>query len=288
LSALLIKGILYDNTQDIHQMQKIGKTAYRLSQKIGNTKGSIRSLLFKSAILHAGRFSEALGYINNAESLINEFEREKHIELPRERSAVLIAKSWFKAFTGDFDNGIQSALEGLSIRENLEDKKYSNEFGYGCIDPYMPLALCYILKGDPNSALGYAFKSLEIQKKRDHADLMAGSLTMFGMSSVFKGDINSSIKYCNQALSIAGLKNTWKYMCYITLGKAHIEKGELDTALKYYDKCFDFSKVMGYTHAALALEWLRIGSIHVMKGDLNKALEIYKRSLEISEIVFMA
>jgi tetratricopeptide (TPR) repeat protein len=143
--------------------------------------------------------------------------------------------------------------------------------------------MCYNLKGDPNSALGYAFKSLEIQKKRDHADLMAGSLTMFALASVLKGDIISSIKYGNQALSIAGLKNTWKYMCYITLGKAHIEKGELDTALKYYDKCFDFSKVMGYTHAALALEWLRIGSIHVMKGDLNKALEIYKRSLEISE-----
>jgi tetratricopeptide (TPR) repeat protein len=277
LSALILEGRLHGYTVEVHEMIRVGELAYKLGQKLGSVPETIEALIIKSLILHFGKLDESLEFINEAEILIDRLTKETKSELPQERADTLLAKSWAYLYKGDLKMALELALQGLSLRENLDE-----EIPSGYYDANLLLGYIYIMRGDPNTALNHAAKDLEIQKKRNNADWIAGSLVLHGGISFSTGDLDSSIKYCNQALSISNNSNLYNINAFLYLGRSYYMKGELDQALQYHEQALAFSNKCGKFNN-LGVIWRSTGNVYRMKGDLDKAVEFVKRSLEFFE-----
>ena len=69
LSLLILKGKIYNFTQQFGDSVKVGKITYRLSQSLGRVDDTLTSLLFKANCIYFGQINEALDYLIEAENL---------------------------------------------------------------------------------------------------------------------------------------------------------------------------------------------------------------------------
>jgi tetratricopeptide (TPR) repeat protein len=80
--------------------------------------------------------------------------------------------------------------------------------------------------------------------------------------------------------------NQWTASMYCNIGSAYKEKGDMDMALYYYEKCRLKSEGMyGLEHERTSSVYNEIGFVHAEKGNLDKALMYLHKSLKITEEV---
>ena len=71
LSALLLKGSIYNFTHQHKKAVEVGGLAYSMSQELGLVPESIEALLIKAWMLRLGKVGEALKLILEAEKVRN-------------------------------------------------------------------------------------------------------------------------------------------------------------------------------------------------------------------------
>jgi tetratricopeptide (TPR) repeat protein len=283
LSILFMEGLIYFYTGNWKEVVRVGDTAYQICQEFGGIRDTIEALFFKAMMMHLGKFNEALEFILEAEILIERLARESNSNFPQERAVALMGKSWVYVYKGESNMALELALKGIAFREDIEEKDRKYKSIYLGVDPDLLLTYVYISKGDFNSALDHAVKSVKLQKQNQNKIATAGSLRALGLIHSYKGDLDSSIKYCNQALSISNISNFNNFNTFTVLGRNYKIKGELNRALKYLERANELSMIIGYKHPMLADSLVSIGNIYFMKGDYKKSEEFVTRALKFSE-----
>jgi len=283
LSALILEGKIYFYIENWQEAVRVGELTYHLSRKLGKLPEIIESLIVKALIMHIGKPDSTLELIHEAEMWVDRLAKETDSKLLQERAVLLLAKSWAYVYKGDTIMALKLALKGISVRNNLDEKIRSNKSIFMNVDPDLLLCYIYQIRGELDYALDYAIKSLEFQKKNNNAINTASSLRALGIIYSYKGDFDSSIKYCNQGLSIRSISNFSKYNTFLVLGRNYKIRGELNQALKYFEKADTISKVMDLKTPFLAVSLLNVGTIYLMKGDYDKAVEFVERALLNSE-----
>ncbi|MHA2039455.1 MAG: tetratricopeptide repeat protein [Promethearchaeota archaeon] len=316
------------------------------------TKSQSTELSKAKKLMWEAKFKEALTIIKNFEKKVGISEDDRltalilkgriHINAQNYQEAVNVGEiaydiseklgsvsgkigslfvKFFTAFLGNYDEGLDIALEAERLIDQLEKNSSSDltreraenlfEKGWaytftGDYDKALESALqslsieeklgratnlalihtligtiLYSGIGKPVKALDYAMKSLEIQKELNNSEGIAGSLYLIGSIHFTKGDFDQAILSYKQALEIDNTSNLTNYAINYRLGRIYGLKGELDLALEFYEKAFTYSKAMDHKHANIAANWVNIGSVYRMKGNYDKAVEVLKQSLEL-------
>lgn len=95
--------------------------------------------------------------------------------------------------------------------------------------------------------------------------------------------LNSSIEYRSQ---VVGYQDSTQSITYNTLGISYFYKSQYDSALKYYEKAYNYALLRKLPQDAdLAMYLQNIGIINAQKGEYDKAEEALTTSLKIYEKV---
>jgi len=141
------------------------------------------------------------------------------------------------------------------------------------------------LKGKLDLALGYHRKSLALLKQIDpHSYFIPINLFALALDYHRKGELKLAIESHEKALSIIpegdhyGLM-AWKTMISQNMGKIFYQKGDLDTALDYNKRSFDYWQRTSRTFKWMPRLFVNIIEVFLAKKDIEHA-HIYLKKLE--------
>ncbi|MHA2130052.1 MAG: tetratricopeptide repeat protein [Promethearchaeota archaeon] len=276
LSALLLKGKIYQYKGRYKKMVNISERAYQMSQKLGFISETIDALCLKAHIAHLRRQEDDLEYILEAEQLIDTYSGKSGSVLPRQRANILYTKSWIFYHSGeDFDHTLEIALQCLAIREKLGEKL---DISYSLFQ----IGSILLSTGDLNKALDYFKKSVTLRSELNFRRGIAQSLTNLGACYFNRGELEEAIKSCKQALSFKEINTRDISRNLNNLGQVDLTKGELNKALKYIKQ--------GISLAEEEKDWFwlawhhhNMGWFYTLKGDSNRSIEYMESSLELAK-----
>ncbi|GAG90512.1 unnamed protein product, partial [marine sediment metagenome] len=165
---------------------------------------------------------------------------------------------------------MESALEGITLGEKIQ-----NNLSVGSL--FWILGASYlIVKGEPDIALKYTMKGLNIMEELKYQNGIAICLSFISHIYLYKGDLYLALEYCKKSLSNNEISDNAKAITLHTLGGIYRENGELQKALKYYKQGILLSEELGNTTLLIAF-LTRIGTTYRMVGNHEKALKYITR-----------
>jgi tetratricopeptide (TPR) repeat protein len=122
-----------------------------------------------------------------------------------------------------------------------------------------------------------------LEKVRDKEE-KANILTELGRIFYHLGEINKALKYFEKALKLnEELGNKEGIATNLgNIGTVYRIRGELDNALEYYGKALKLNEELGIKEG-MAIGLGNIGNVYQIKGELDKALEYYGKALKLNE-----
>lgn len=275
LSILILKSKIYCYKEQYKKAVEVGEKAYQLSQKIGLIPKVIDSLVIKAYIIFYGKLDQALEYISEAERLINSILKDSSSEFSKQKADILFIKSIVCHYATEHSKAIELSQEWLTLEEDLKEKLEIALM-------YCQMGDIYIFKSEPDKALGYAMKSLVIQKELNNQIGIGASLNLIGLCHYMKGDFDRALKTGRQGLNIDEIGIVTKFSILHLLGAIYKEMGELDRTLSYYNRAVKLAEKEGYNNEFLE-NLMGIGATYRMKGDFDKAIEYLQHSMALSE-----
>ncbi len=123
----------------------------------------------------------------------------------------------------------------------------------------------------------------EVEKINDSLQ-KAKVLKSMAISSYIDGKYNIAIEFTYKALNIFSqlADKEGVAACYNNIGLFYEEKGEADSALKYYKKSFYYEKLRG-DKLGMAYSYLTIGNAFYYKDELINALDNYFKGLKLMQ-----
>ncbi|MHA2325113.1 MAG: tetratricopeptide repeat protein [Promethearchaeota archaeon] len=230
LSALLLKGKIYQYKGRYKKMVNISERAYQMSQKLGFISETIDALCLKAHIAHLRRQEDDLEYILEAEQLIDTYSGKSGSVLPRQRANILYTKSWIFYHSGeDFDHTLEIALQCLAIREKLGEK----------------LDISYSLF-QIGSELEEAIKSCKqaLSFKEINTRDISRNLNNLGQVYLTKGELNKALKYIKQGISLAEEEKDWFWLAWHhhNMGWFYTLKGDSNRSIEYMESSLELAK----------------------------------------------
>ncbi|MHA2037879.1 MAG: tetratricopeptide repeat protein [Promethearchaeota archaeon] len=275
LSLLISKGKIYTLLQNYPESARIGELAYRLSKGLERIPEMIMALIFRANMVILGESEESLGYLNEAESLLNSLSDVSLSFISRQKANILYRKAMVHNLKGNFDEALKEALECLDIQEKLGSK---TDVAYTL---YLLGDMSY-RKNEINSAVDYLSRGLTIFEEIRDPIGGAWILTRFGRVSIIKGDLNKALAYSKKSLSTKPINALIKLFNYSNLADVYYMKGELDRALKYYRRVSSISEKLNL-YGNFINSKILIGQIYVAKREYELAMEILKSSLLLAK-----
>ncbi|MFX0021417.1 MAG: tetratricopeptide repeat protein [Candidatus Hermodarchaeota archaeon] len=275
LFSTILKGKICCYKDQYKLAIDLGQTAYQLSQNYGTIFDCIDSLILKAHILYFGKIDEAYNCILECEKLLRSSSAETTLKVLKKEADLLLIKSIFYHKNTDHDKALELALEWLSKSEYPKEKLDISRI-------YCHLANIYIFKSNPNEALDYAMKSLNIQKGLINQVGIASSLYLVGLSYYSKGEFDQALKSGKESLANEKISIYTKLKLLHLLGAIYREKGDIDRTLKFYKKAVIHAEEGGYIEDIIE-NTMSIGAAYRMKGDLDQASIYLQRSIETAQ-----
>ncbi|MHA2122393.1 MAG: tetratricopeptide repeat protein [Promethearchaeota archaeon] len=266
LSAMFLKGGLYNLTHQYRKTSEIGELAYVMSQELGLVPESIEALLLK-AMARFNRAREAFNLILEAENLLNSISEES----PEKRANLKYTKSWVYVTSSDYDKALDLAKEALTQWENLKNNVMigNSLFLVGYI---------YYVSGDFDTALDYILKSTKLFENLGFQVGIANNFCIIGEMYHNMGDLNRALEFSNKALSIERISNYSENLAISVLGRMYQSKGELDKALMNFKSI----NIAGVNYTSL-VKLISIGEIYRIRGEYDLAKNYFDQSLLVCE-----
>jgi len=122
-----------------------------------------------------------------------------------------------------------------------------------------------------------------LEKVRDKQE-KANILTELGRIFYHLGEINKALKYYEKALKLDKELGSKEGMAADlgNIGTVYGIKGELDKALEYFRKALKLNEELGRKEG-MANQLGNIGTVYGIKGELDKALEYFENALKLNE-----
>ncbi|MFX0036663.1 MAG: tetratricopeptide repeat protein [Candidatus Hermodarchaeota archaeon] len=275
LSLYILKGKIFCYKEQYKQAIEVGELAYQLSQKLSSIFHSIESLLIKAYTVYLGNVEQGYKYIKEAEKLIKLISEDLASEFPTLEANLQIIKMMAYHFRTDHTKALKLAKQCLSILEHLGEKLEISRI-------YNLLVDIYLLKNNPNIALNYGLKSLELQEELKNPIGIATSLSFIGFSHFRKGDFSKALKFGRRSLMIKEISIFTKLATLHLLGAIYKDKGNIDRTLRYYGRAAKLAEKEGYLEGFIE-NTMGIGATYRMKGDFDQATKYLMKSLRLSE-----
>jgi tetratricopeptide (TPR) repeat protein len=275
ISALILKGKIYNYCGNYKEAVEIGELVYHMSQKQGTISECIDALLIKSYVVFLGKLEKAFDHILEAEKLLKSISDDSSISFSRLQADFFQMKSVIYYLKDDLNNALELAIQCLALQENKGEKLNVSL-------AYETISNIYNAKGEYDEALDYIMKSLTIQEELNNQIGVATCLASLAIIHHNRGDLDQALKFSRQSLMIDEIDILTKVSTLHILGSIYKEKGELDRALRHYNRAARLAEKNDHTEEFIT-HLMGIGATYRMKGDYKKAIENLKRSLKLSE-----
>lgn len=147
---------------------------------------------------------------------------------------------------------------------------------------YLLLGNIYWNLGDLESALDHALKSLNFMEQVSFHRGISSSSYLVGYIYMDNGDLNKAKNFCKQSLSFKEIDIRTKLNNLIALANISYIKSELDKSLKYAKQAKKLAEEH-HIYDFIAYSLNCIGMYYTIKGDHDLAIESFESCLEISE-----
>ncbi len=275
LSLLVLKGKIFCYKEQYKQAVELGEQAYEWSQKLESISHSFDSLLITAHTAYLGKLEQAYNKVKEAKKSIKLISEDTAVDVPKMEADLLLIKMVVYHYRTDHTKALKLAKQWLSLRENLGEKLEFSRI-------YNLLVDIYLLQNNPNMALDYALKSLELQKELENPIGIATSLNFVGLSYFRKGDFDQALEFCKQSLNIKIISVSTKLSSLHLLGAIYKEKGYIDRTLRYYSRAAKLAEEEEYIEDFIE-NTVGIGATYRMKRDFDQAVKYLKQSLDLSE-----
>ena len=273
LLLVILKGRLFSYQEKYKDAVELGEEAISLSRELGLPAQSIDALLLKSNGVFLGYLEDSIDIINQAEELINSKYENPPSDAPRQYSDFLTMKFIVLRYASNLKESFNTVNEWLSLYEGSSEKIDKSKI-------YIQMSESYLYDSKADIALDYAKKALDIQKELINKIGIASSLYSIGQSHFVMGEIEKSLDYFKECLSLPEISVLTKLEAMHMMGAVFKEKGEINRALRYYRRSVELARKEGYREK-LASILLSIGTIYRMQGESNMATEYLNQSLQI-------
>ena len=216
--------------------------------------------------------ADALLYGNEALDLSEKLDYQKGMALANKSIGICYY------LQGDYWKTINYWQQSLISFEAINDKA-------GISNIHNNIGAVYYTAGDETRALEYYQKSLEAAKEAaDTLRIITASLNIGGIFFDIDSTYNKAQEYFLAALPLIeslGDHDT-EGTATLNLGEIYYGRGELDTALYYYERSLDALKVSNSGNVPFAMTC--IGKVYMQREEFGKAIEIQKEAYEIAEM----
>lgn len=248
------------------------------------TKRKLKQLLAESY----NNLGFYFGQKGNYSKAIEEYEKSKNLfkELDNQEFYGYVINHLSNVYfsIGNTKKAIELRKENLSIQL----KKGSLR---GLDVAYSSIGEVYDLQGNPDIALKYFKKSVELLTKEPNldTDLKIGlSFTYRDIAEIYasENDYKTATNYIHKALKISKELNfkPGNYSCYQTLGTYAYKQAHYDTAIEYYNKAEIINKELNiiFNEAQLLRNYANVFS---KIGNYERAEQNYKKAMEINRAI---
>ncbi|MHA2282399.1 MAG: tetratricopeptide repeat protein [Promethearchaeota archaeon] len=275
LSALIMKGWIYNNKYQWEEAIVIGERVYKESQEIGDISLTIDALIMKALVWSVGKIDEAFEYVLEAEKILNQLTECASFNVKRLRAGMLGMKSWILMMKGDSIKALELAFQSLGYVKKEGNKNAIS----GAMER---IGYIYFTMGEPKLALDYAMKSLKLSEELSWQQHIAASLLLVGYCYSSLGILDQALKFSERALLIKECPLRAKSDILNIIGNIYMTKGELNRAIKYLKEALTIAQDINMTDRIGAYS-TSLGRIYHMSGDYKKSKEYLEQGLTFSE-----
>ncbi|MCY3412630.1 MAG: DUF2225 domain-containing protein [Candidatus Heimdallarchaeota archaeon] len=234
---------------------------------------------------------------------------------PNDTIKYQLMKSDIYNFHGEYNKGLELALEVKNQEPNNEEKLYalvllveiSDKLAkFNMVEKFFHDAECIIKNNDNyeidklkcrlyrnwgrtcsrlgnyDTGLEYLEQALVTCEQLNDNHELAAILNNMGINYWYKGDLDKTLDYYNKALAILLINGDQKEIARIkaNLASIHWDKGDLDQSLSYLQEALKIFEEFGDPQE-ISTTLNNIGIIFKDMGELDSALQYYKLALEM-------
>ncbi|KYK26538.1 MAG: hypothetical protein AYK23_02930 [Candidatus Proteinoplasmatales archaeon SG8-5] len=192
-----------------------------------------------------------------------------------ERADLLVVKGGVNLRTGEFDNSIEFASQGLALAEKLGSRLHVAK-------ALQVLGVVHIFKGDYDTALEHLNKALKTYEGIGKITPTIPILSNIGLVYRDQGRFEEARELFMRANEMAEkIGDKWGISSSLNnLGLIYRDTGEQDKALELFERGLRISRMMDDKYS-IGLRYYNIGEVHMNKGDMPKALDYLKKALAL-------
>lgn len=216
-------------------------------------------------------------YCNKA---IEVADRNLATATPAEKASFLKSKAlainnvgYVHYFKGNYAKGLEYYLQGLTIREQVQDI-------YGISESLYNIATVYRSQGNLPKALEYMEKSVRLSEEKNDKASMA--LAYYGIGTIYLSlrDYQQAMHYYMNSLRLNQERGITLQVCrnYNSIGNVYLRMNKEAEAMKYYKLGLEVASGIEDLSTVSSAN-TNIGNIYFMRGEYAKALAHAKEGL---------
>lgn len=240
----------------------------RISQSLGNDKGTAKALLLKSRIYRQhGEYNRGIASLDSALAIA---EAKGDVLL---QSQILNEKGSIQRRLSNNDLALASHLEALQLQEQMGDNnEIAVTLGY--------IGIVHDIMGRYDEALRYHQRCLALREEMNDKRGEAAAITNIGILHQKIGNYEEALEFYHRALSVWNSLELKDELAstYNNIGALYELRENYEEALKYYQHAFAIWSEFGNTYS-VSIALSNLGAIQMHLGNYTEALELQKKAL---------
>jgi len=273
VSCHLLKCELLYQQGFLEELVRFAEKTYKESLRLGKNLLSVDALYFRAlALIWLYKIEDATEIIKHGEELLKTLTNKSTRDYMKTKARLVwirgASNNKFFNLNGDVNIALEHFYQSLELQEEVGDNQ---GVALSIVSIIFNLG---VIKGETDIALKYIERFLALVEKKELKNKHQIALGLSCVKQVYsiRGDLDQSIKYCEQSLAVfKELNNKLQIaILLLNLGELHRMKGENDRALEYGEQClalFNEVEMLRYRTNGHAL-FIRI---LIDKGELEQA-----------------
>ena len=174
----------------------------------------------------------------------------------------------------ELDEALQYYNQCLTVRKQLGNESF-------IADSLLNIGLVYFNRGNLKQANEYESEALELYKQANDTFGILNTSVNLIILKMNQSKWNEATELIKEAMTLAKSHKSIKFASVLLQmqGDIHENKGNLDEALKYYNKSLELKRQLG-NEKMVADGLVSIGHVHIEKKEYLFALDHFKKSIE--------
>ncbi len=233
--AYLRLGIAYSRRRDVPNAENAFQRAEEIYQVLTNHEGAVEVVLQRGLLFYAaGKLADAKSEYEKALNMVK--SQENNYQLTRAQ----LGLSLVYRDEGNVDRAKEFAAEAIRVAQNSDIKNIATN---GLID----LGLAFLSNGSFDEAAQYFQQALDLARRDNSTVTEMRAHLSLGRLQLQQSNNDQAIAELKQALDFyqkAGYRRETS-LALTLLGRAYQDKGEDETALRFFDQQFQLVKEAG-------------------------------------------